>query len=1213
MKEGPARMMSKSMSFKSVTSGRSSTNESKVKMLSSKFSHIQDTRALKQVKDRNAVDRKNLLRLDRPSGSSMTSSAVASTPKVDQRLTPRGESAIASSPSNNRELKSAQCDGRLGTLSRSTSSVGRKGADIPVRASSTNGISSISVEQKLNQLSPKDEPSSSSSWNAERQSNNANENLQDGLSRSRESSNQGEKARESSVSRLRHAGTTGLKNVTCQKCKEIGHATENCTAVSHLASGTDASTSSRTVREEMSKGSKLKAAIEAAMLKKPGIYRKKKESDRSDGLSLSNVDASGEVASQDQFSVLNKMIEGTLEGQANLGTSSPEFCKLTNINNVKQLNQHSTDAVVTCQKCKEIGHATENCTVVSPLASGNDASTSRTAREEMSKGSKLKAAIEAAMLKKPGIYRKKKESDQSDGLSLSNADASGEIASQDQFSVLNTTIEGTLEGQANLGTSSELCKSTNINNMKQLNEHSTDAVCSFMPGRLDSIAPYLGKPAHASAEKSVLMKMSAIPEHEYGVFEVHRSEKFSDLYGGIQAHLSTCASPKVFDMVNKFPQKINLDEVPRLSTWPRQFHTSGAKEENIALYFFAKDFESYENYKGLLDSMIKKDLALKGSFDGVEFFIFPSTQLPENSQRWNMLYFLWGVFKGRASDCSDSFKKIVIPSLNVVPRDNDISAAVLSSSANLCASECIVNKTPACGSSCDAPRTSNVPDKPRVPLNGNSDGEVLNSHTILEKQNGKLDSKSLPKIPGSCTSWCPEIRCSSPPLEEVGLPECSLDVELKPCTEVSGTNSGSDVEEIQMHEGASRLGEDMPFKIFGVGSQDSGGKRTFCEEIFDRTYCDRNNVKVGRDLNEDNVNRDAEALSEKGSRKRPYLDLSETVPLTSSSMTQKTPWDKADDNKLVDGESIGKKLKMGFSGLYGGSGSRDGNCLSGSFTSQTCDLGSSSLIEGKSYGTASEEKVIMEDLEANERYFFPVDPHHVKDIQLLDNSMAWNSSNVEDRFRDGIPNLELALGAETKSPNKGILPFFGMVEKNNNQNKPPNKVMNKEEDDGVSASLSLSLSFPFPDKEQTVKPVPKTEQLVPERHHENVEADYNWRNAGKFQRMHLVTAGLADALDSVKYYCLLPCVDPGSSPGKGFAWESHKSMLVPGLLHGNLLSLRISVLSLVLVLVLCNSSSIPDGFTSSYVYYSTLQAYDYGFLNELYFKPTKPNITKHLI
>ena len=137
MKERPARMMSKSMSFKSVNSGRPVTIESKFKMVSSKLSHIQDARGIKQVKDQNAVDRKNLLRLDRPFGSSMPNSAVVSTPKLDQRITPRGESAIASSTSMNKELKSTQSDGKLGTLSRSASSVGRKSADIP----GTSGIS----------------------------------------------------------------------------------------------------------------------------------------------------------------------------------------------------------------------------------------------------------------------------------------------------------------------------------------------------------------------------------------------------------------------------------------------------------------------------------------------------------------------------------------------------------------------------------------------------------------------------------------------------------------------------------------------------------------------------------------------------------------------------------------------------------------------------------------------------------------------------------------------------------------------------------------------------------------------------------------------------------------------------------------------------------------------------------------------------------------
>lgn len=76
-----------------------------------------------------------------------------------------------------------------------------------------------------------------------------------------------------------------------------------------------------------------------------------------------------------------------------------------------------------------------------------------------------------------------------------------------------------------------------------------------------------------------------------GEFEVHRGGKIPDLCGGIQAHLSSYASPKVLEMVNKFPPKIQLNEVPRLSTWPMKFHESGAKEDNIALYFFAKDQE----------------------------------------------------------------------------------------------------------------------------------------------------------------------------------------------------------------------------------------------------------------------------------------------------------------------------------------------------------------------------------------------------------------------------------------------------------------------------------------------------------------------------------------------------------------------------------------------------------------------------------------------
>ena len=78
-----------------------------------------------------------------------------------------------------------------------------------------------------------------------------------------------------------------------------------------------------------------------------------------------------------------------------------------------------------------------------------------------------------------------------------------------------------------------------------------------------------------------------------GVFEVQSNRKRPELHDGIQAHLSTCASPRVLEVAKKFPSKILLNEVPRSSTWPLQFQKIGVGEDKIALYFFAKDLERY--------------------------------------------------------------------------------------------------------------------------------------------------------------------------------------------------------------------------------------------------------------------------------------------------------------------------------------------------------------------------------------------------------------------------------------------------------------------------------------------------------------------------------------------------------------------------------------------------------------------------------------------
>ncbi|KAK1379152.1 hypothetical protein POM88_025896 [Heracleum sosnowskyi] len=63
----------------------------------------------------------------------------------------------------------------------------------------------------------------------------------------------------------------------------------------------------------------------------------------------------------------------------------------------------------------------------------SDVLTSRSSKEAIHKDNSLKAAIEAALLKKPGIYRKNKVHDQSAGIAVSG-NINSEVCSQDQQS-----------------------------------------------------------------------------------------------------------------------------------------------------------------------------------------------------------------------------------------------------------------------------------------------------------------------------------------------------------------------------------------------------------------------------------------------------------------------------------------------------------------------------------------------------------------------------------------------------------------------------------------------------------------------------------------------------------------------------------------------------------------------------------------------------------
>ncbi|OIV99648.1 hypothetical protein TanjilG_17458 [Lupinus angustifolius] len=362
-------------------------------------------------------------------------------------------------------------------------------------------------------------------------------------------------------------------------------------------------------------------------------------------------------------------------------------------------------------------------------------------KEDMHKGKRLKAVTqEEVWHRRPEIYKKKEMPDQTDVYHTSGTDWNCEFTSRDQMLVSNTLKNSKSAEETNVkqeileNSTFETSKCLSANGLRQLNLCPTDS-CSQL-GKPDSFGSSYEKPVvrvlpnEAWEVSNVLSKMFAIPEYEYiwqGVFEVHRSGKPPDLYAGIQAHLSICASPKVLEVVNKFLPKVTLTEVSRLSSWPSQFHQGGAKENNIALYFFAKDIDR----QGLLDHMIRNDLALKGILDGVEFLIFPSNQLPENSQRKESSRLLLNNLPWR--NHSDSVENICIPSLNVMPIEKDFPASVMILSEPCCSPKRMDEESIACGKACSALRPSTFLDESHIMVSRNFDTEGIDATSNISK------------------------------------------------------------------------------------------------------------------------------------------------------------------------------------------------------------------------------------------------------------------------------------------------------------------------------------------------------------------------------------------------------------------------------------------------------------------------------------------------
>lgn len=125
-----------------------------------------------------------------------------------------------------------------------------------------------------------------------------------------------------------------------------------------------------------------------------------------------------------------------------------------------------------------------------------------------------------------------------------------------------------------------------------------------------------------------------------------------------------------------------------------------------------------------------------------------------------MLFFLWGVFRGRRIDQSDSAKKICIPSLNAMPAGENSSTAVVTSSEH-CSPKCIDEKSINCDKACNVLPPSTSIDQYQITVSRNNDinrQTHLGSQVSLEKLDSIIDNKSTSRVPRNSTLLCHEMK-----------------------------------------------------------------------------------------------------------------------------------------------------------------------------------------------------------------------------------------------------------------------------------------------------------------------------------------------------------------------------------------------------------------------------------------------------------------------
>ncbi|KQJ86829.1 uncharacterized protein LOC100846635 [Brachypodium distachyon] len=626
----------------------------------------------------------------------------------------------------------------------------------------------------------------------------------------------------------------------------------------------------------------------------------------------------------------------------------------------------SSSRTIRCQRCNELGHSTQFCAVDKLSLSG------------------IKPSSECNM--KDSSVKRNKTSEAGNDL-VATEKATSRLADQSEHILKCDAYHDPLSSTDN----SNLKFSQAVPAMTGRSVHSSSTMSS------DSVDKSIQ--GFSPVDTTIV---STVPELDYiwqGDFELWRTGRSPELCDGFQAHLSCSASPKVLEVAKKFPSKVQLEELPRQCSWPTQFQENGPTYDNIGVFFFARDTQSYQNhYSKLVQNMLDKDLALRGNIETAELLIFPSNILTKNSQRWNMLYFLWGVFRVKRKDHWNIRSDVPISTGRHNMNDNPLAVDLHPSSL-----------TSSCSSSGD-------------------------------QNNGAEPDCNLVK-----PATCADHQCLHP--SEANYQVCS-NGRNSLCQPVDGRDLTNNRSTLDCSGAPARKHQKLAYqesqnKIIGSSGGYAGGE-----------FFDVNKVPVTCSIpfvhEEGNGNADvnlhkADTLT--------YVDHENTIEANSgpvvpvmhaSGSAQKRNVEMADWTNGVNESLEHKKIKLDNVSSTADSSVSE-NIGDGRLSSKIHPLTTSSVDD------CIDNKAMAGTCRSNGKCIFPLDLNVVDD-PVPGNIGTIMSSDGEDLPKHDARDLKLELGDNT-SPVNPMFPFLSpMVEEKQN--------MGDTSPTDASAALSLSLAFP---------------------------------------------------------------------------------------------------------------------------------------------------------